>query len=145
MKESLATGNLEKMLEVLKRLFDSIPYQIHMKHEYYYHSIFCAIMNLLGFSINAEVSVSGGRIDAILELADKVYIVEFKYENCEKGASVEEKQKLFDDALKKGMDQITDRGYANKYDGSGKEIFKAAFAFLGRDDIQMRVIKSLIT
>ena len=128
------------MLETMRSLFASIPYQIHMKHEYYYHSIFYAIMNLLGFSFDAEVAVSGGRIDAVLELADKVYIIEFKYEKCESDASLEEKQKLFDAALNAGMKQIADRGYEKKYTGSRKEIHQAAFAFLGRDGIEMRSI-----
>jgi hypothetical protein len=141
-KESLETGDLQKMLGTLKSLFASIPYEIHMKHEYYYHSIFYAIMNLLGFDIDAEVSVSGGRVDAVLELGDKVYVMEFKYEGCDKDASPEAKQKLFDKALEEGLKQIEDRGYARKYEGSGKEIYQAAFAFLGRDDIEMRFHKT---
>ena len=36
-----------------------------------YHSIFIAVMNVLGFKIDAEVSVSKGRIDAVLELKTK--------------------------------------------------------------------------
>ena len=30
-------------------------------------------------------------------------------------------------------------GYAKKYEGSGKKVHLAAFAFLGRDDIEMTV------
>ena len=112
-----------------------------MSHEHYYHSIFYAFMNLLVFDIDAEVSVSGGRIDAVLELSDKVYIIEFKYEKCDNNASVEEKQELFNKALDKGMMQIADRGYADKYTGCGKGVYLAAFAFLGRDNIRMRVEK----
>jgi hypothetical protein len=52
-------------------------------------------------------------------------------------ATAEEKQKLFARALQKGMKQIEDRGYAKKYIGSGKAIYQATFAFLGRDDIEM--------
>ena len=39
------------------------------------------------------------------------------------------------------MKQIKVMGYANKYTGSGKDVFIAAFAFLGRDNIEMRVEK----
>jgi hypothetical protein len=35
------------------------------------------------------------------------------------------------------MKQIKDRGYADKFAGSGKNVTLAAFAFLGRDDIEM--------
>jgi len=136
-KESLKTGDLQNMLNILKGLFASIPYELHIKKEAYYHSIFYAVMNVLGFETDAEVSVSGGRVDATLELDDKVYVMEFKYADCEKDAAPEEKQKLFNQALEEGMSQIESRGYAGKYAGSKKEIIKAAFAFLGRDDIAM--------
>ena len=35
------------------------------------------------------------------------------------------------------MKQIADRGYADKYIGSGKAIYQAAFVFLGRDEVEM--------
>ena len=35
------------------------------------------------------------------------------------------------------MKQIEDRGYCKKYAGSGKTIYQAVFAFLGRDEIEM--------
>ena len=136
-KQSLKTGDLQSMLETFKGLFAAIPYQLHIAHEAYYHSIFYAIMNLLGFDIDSEVSVSGGRIDGVLELDDKVYVMEFKYENCEPDAALETKRMLFEKSLSEGMKQIEDRGYYKKYLGSGKTIYKAAFAFLGRDDIDI--------
>ena len=96
-------------------------------------------MTLLGFDMEVEVSVSKGRVDAVLELEDKVYIMEFKHESCPPDASAGKKQELFEKALDEGMAQIKDRGYHKKYIGSGKAICQAAFAFLGRDDIEMRI------
>ena len=83
---------------------------------------------------------SGSRFsltDAALELEDKAYVIEMKYKDCPPDASKEEKQRLFDEALAEGMAQISDKGYAKKYEGSGKTVYSAAFAFLGRDDIEM--------
>jgi hypothetical protein len=94
-------------------------------------------MNVLGFNIDAEVSVSRGRIDAILELDDKVYIFEFKYKDCPQEASAEEKQKLSRASLDEAMTQIKDRGYQQKYEGGNKKVYQAAFVFLGRDNIEM--------
>jgi len=136
MKESLRTGDLQDVLVILRSLFASIPYELHIAKEAYYHSIFYAIINVLGFDVDAEASVSGGRVDAVLELEDKVYIMEFKYMGCAPETPSSDKQKLFDKALEEGMRQIESRGYAKKYAGNGKEIIKAAFAFLGRDDIE---------
>ena len=127
------------MLELLRALFASIPYQLHINREAYYHSIFFAIMSVLGFDMDAEVQTSKGRIDAVLELGDKVYIMEFKYKDCVPDADPDSKQMLFDEALEEGMRQIKSRGYWEKYEGSGKSVYQAAFAFLGRDSIEMRV------
>ena len=136
-KDALEAGDLQKMLELLRGLFASIPYELHVDSEAYYHSIFYAIMTVLGFDIDAEVSVSKGRVDAILELADKVYVMEFKYERCPQDADNETKQTLFEKALREGMEQIKNKGYSKKYSGSGKTINQVAFAFLGRDNIEM--------
>ena len=69
----------------------------------------------------------------------KVYTIEFKYCKCPPGASVEQKNELFDKTLNEAMDQIIRKGYGVKYIGSGKTIYQAAFAFLGRDDIILRM------
>jgi hypothetical protein len=119
-EDALRTGDLQNVLEILRSLFASIPYNLHVKAEAYYHSIFYAVMSVLGFDVDAEVSVSKGRIDAALELDDKVYVIEFKYKSCQPGASSEEKAKLFNDALNEAMAQIEGKGYSKKYDGSGK-------------------------
>ena len=139
MRDALKTGDLNKMLDILRGLFASIPYEIHIKTEAYYHSIFYAVMTLLGFDMDAEVSTSRGRIDAVLELDERVYVMEFKYEDCPKGASDETKRQIFNKVLSDAMGQISAKGYADKFQGSGKTIIKAAFAFLGRDEIEMIV------
>ena len=138
LREALRTGDMQKLLSILIRLFASIPYQLHIDREAYYHSIFFAVMSVLGFDTEAEVSTSKGRIDAVLELEDKVYVMEFKYHDCGPDALPQVKRDLFDKALEEGMRQIKDLGYADKFSGSGKTVRLAAFAFLGRDDIVMR-------
>ncbi|MCL1805157.1 MAG: ATP-binding protein, partial [Clostridiales bacterium] len=137
--DALQKGDLRQMLTILKSLYAGIPYQLHIHQEAYYHSLFYAMMNLLGFDTSAEVATSMGRIDAVLEIADKVYVLEFKYEDCAPDADEETKRKLYEKALDEGVRQLADRGYADKYIGSGREIIQAAFAFLGRDNIEMRL------
>jgi hypothetical protein len=139
--EALQSGDLHRMLEKVRSLFASIPYQLHINMEAYYHSIFLAIMNVLGFDADAEVSVSGGRVDAVLELNDKIYIIEFKYDDCPLDAADDVKQKLFEKSLSEGMRQIKSKGYYKKYAGIGKTIYLAAFAVLGRGDIELETEK----
>ena len=136
--KSLKSGDLQGMLETMRALFASIPYQLHIKREAYYHSIFYAIISLLGFDMDAEVSVAVGRIDATLELEEKVYIMEFKYVDCPKDIAPEERRAMSEMALDEGMRQIKGKRYADKFKGCGKTIYTAAFAFLGREDIEMR-------
>jgi hypothetical protein len=132
------TGDLAKMLDILRSLFASIPYRLHIPKEAYYHSIFLAMLTLLGFDVDAEVSTSRGRIDAVPEQSDMVYIMEFKYRECAPEATAEQKKQLFDDTLSDAMKQIDDMGYADRYISGGKTVHMAAFAFLGRDNIEMR-------
>jgi len=139
MAEALRSGDLEEVLEILRGLFASIPYSLHIEREAYYHSIFYAVLNVLGLDTQVEVLVSKGRIDAIIEAGSRVYVMEFKYKSCPPDASSEDRQQLSESALGEAMEQINARGYADKYKGSGKEVIKAAFAFLGRDDIEMRI------
>ena len=135
--EALRAGDMQRVLELLRGLFASIPHQLHIDREAYYHSIFYAVMSVLGFDIEAEVSTSKGRIDAVLECDDKVYVMELKYSDCEPDAAADTKRKLFDKTLGEGMAQIKAKGYAEKFAGSGKQIILVALAFLGRDDIEM--------
>ncbi|MCL1918102.1 MAG: ATP-binding protein [Peptococcaceae bacterium] len=136
--ESLETGDLQSMLDTLKALFASIPYQLHIDREAYYHSIFYAVMSVLGFDMDVEVSTSKGRLDAVLETDDKVYVMEFKYKDCKPDVKEQEQRILFEAALTEGMTQINDRGYCEKYKGKGKMVVQTVFAFLGRDNIEMR-------
>jgi hypothetical protein len=139
-ERALKNNDLAQLLDTLRGLYASIPYEIHINREAYYHSIFYAVMNVLGFDIDAEVSVAKGRIDAVLELENTVYIMEFKYKECPPEAGAEEKGEIFNAALSEGIEQIQDRGYHKKYMGSGKAVYLVAFAFLGRGEIEMRTV-----
>ena len=73
------------------------------------------------------------------DMDDNVYIAEFEYKDCAPGAAPEEKRQIFEKALEEGLSQIKGKDYADKYAGSGKTVYQAAFAFLGRDEIAMRI------
>lgn len=139
MQEAFQNNDMQKFLDALRGLYASTPYDIHVDLEAYYHSIFYAIMNTLGFNVKAETEVSGGRVDAILEIGDRAYVMEFKHKKCPAKASQKRKRELLEKALEDGMEQIKKRGYANKYIGSGKTVYLVAIAILGRDNIDMRI------
>jgi hypothetical protein len=138
--DAFRDGDLQKALIILRSLFALIPHNLHVDLEAYYHSIFYAVISVLGFKIEAEVNVSRGCVDAILELSDKVYVMEFKYKKCPPEAGSDTKTKLFEKTLREALEQIDSRGYHTRYIDSGKTIYKTAFAFLGRDDIEMEFV-----
>ncbi|MDR1531545.1 MAG: PD-(D/E)XK nuclease domain-containing protein, partial [Clostridiales bacterium] len=108
-----------------------IPYELHVDREAYYHSLLYAVMQLLGFNIEAEVSVSGGRVDGILELPNAVYVMEVKYRR-------HEGEGVLEDALKECFAQIEARGYCARYAGSGKTVYKTAVAVAGRGEVRVK-------
>jgi hypothetical protein len=135
MTGALESGAPDQLAGILARLFASIPYEIHIDQEAYYQSIFYALLRWLGFRIEAEVSVARGRVDGVLELSDKVYVLEFKYKK-HKGAVVPES--LFAAALEEGMAQIDAQGYCDRYRGGDKAVYKVAVAVAGRGAVRVR-------
>lgn len=89
-----------------------IPYTLFLPAEAYYHSIIYLALKLLGFNIVAEALTSHGRIDVVLELAEKIYILAFKLSTAQIA-----------------LDQIKARGYDQPYWAGGKSIILIGLAF----------------
>ena len=75
----LLEENLEGFMNLIRVLFAKIPYPLHIEQEAYYHSLFYMILVLMGVEIDLEVLTDKGRIDGVLALTDKIYLIEFKY------------------------------------------------------------------
>lgn len=71
-------GDIDRVLEELKIFFANVPYDLQLKNEKYYQSIFFAIFQLLGFNIEAEIRTNRGRIDVVVEMPETIYLFEFK-------------------------------------------------------------------
>ena len=101
-----------RFITILNAAFAGIPYTLFLPEEAYYHSILYLFLKLLGFAILAEPLTSQGRIDALLELPDKIYILEFKMSSAQVA-----------------LDQIKNRHYDQPYRASGKKIILVGIAF----------------
>lgn len=112
LREALEAQNIERFATILNAIFAGIPYTLFLPEEAYYHSIVYLILKLLGFSILAEPLSSQGRTDAVIELTDRIYILEFKMSTA-----------LI------ALDQIKARGYDQPYRASGKPIVLIGIAF----------------
>ena len=82
-----------------------MPYTIHKKSEATFQSVFYAIFRLLGFNVEAESCTNDGRIDAVVQTDDHIYLFEFKLDD--------------DDTA---LSQIKDKAYFKKYLQSSKKI-----------------------
>jgi hypothetical protein len=99
--------------DILKSLFASISYNIFIEDkEAYYHSIIYMIVKLMGVDIQTEVQTNKGRIDAVIETKDTIYLMEFKM-GSETAA----------------LEQIKRMGYAEKYETVGKRIMLVGVGF----------------
>jgi hypothetical protein len=113
---ALRNDDFETFFDTLRIFFADIPYDIQIKKEKYYQTVFYLIFSLVGLKIEAEVKTNKGRIDAVIIDKD-VYIFEFKF-NGDK-----------DNALR----QIKEKKYSEKYQGKGKKIYLFGVEFTDRN------------
>ena len=113
LKQAISTGNVDLFIESLRHFFSKVPYDIAIKQEKYYQSLLFAILQLLGYQVEAEVRTNIGRIDCVLQTIDTIYIMEFKLDGTK------------EEALK----QIHDNQYPQKYCKDGKEIILLGVSF----------------
>lgn len=112
LEEALNTQDIPLFITILNTVFAGIPHTLFLVDEAYYHSIVYLVLKLLGFAILAEPLTSQGRIDALLDLPDKIYILEFKMSSA-----------------KAALNQIKKKRYDQPYRASGKAIILIGIAF----------------
>jgi len=116
----LLANDFAGLERLFKSLFTAIPHQWHINnpiadYEGYYASVFYAYFASLGLDISAEDSNSAGRLDMALRFNKQVYLFEFKVvELAQKG---------------RALQQIKDRGYADKYRARGQPIHLIGIEF----------------
>lgn len=104
---ALQQADWPRFFQVLNTLLASINYELHIKQEKYYQTIFYLIFKLIGLEINAEVHTNQGRIDAVIETDTAVYLFEFKLE----GNAAE------------ALQQIRSKEYFTRYQMAGKTLY----------------------
>jgi hypothetical protein len=107
-------NDMEALIEAINTLFAAIPYQIFDQYqEKYFHAILFLALKLCGFFIQSEVSVSTGRIDALMLVDNRIYIFEFK----------------LNENKDKAMAQIHKNKYYNAYKNTEKSIYLLGINF----------------
>ena len=113
MVKALRAGDVNDMLDALSCFFANIPANITVKREKYYQSLFYAVFVLIGARTHAECWTNRGRVDAVVETADDVYVFEFK----------------LDDTAETALKQIDAKGYYEKFLRAGKRLTLVGAAF----------------
>jgi Predicted AAA-ATPase/PD-(D/E)XK nuclease superfamily len=111
--KALRKHDIDEFMERMKVFFANVPNNITLKHEKYYQTIFYLVLTLVGVYIEVEVNSNIGRIDAVMETADQIYIIEFK----------------LNDSAATAMQQIKTKKYYEKYLNTGKELILVGAAF----------------
>ena len=110
--ESMDSGDVKRLRKTMEVFFSGISYEVHHKNESNFQNIFFALFRLLGYYIKAESHTNDGRIDAVAETENHVFIFEFKLDN--------------DDTA---LSQIKDKEYYKQYELSRKKIFLNGVTF----------------
>jgi Predicted AAA-ATPase/PD-(D/E)XK nuclease superfamily len=113
MVSALKGQSFDAFFQLLKGFLASIPYELHMPGEKYYQNIFYFVFNLVGLRLHAEVHTNRGRIDAIIEGKDWIYIFELKV----------------DQSAQQALEQIKTKGYADQYRAQQKAIYLIGINF----------------
>lgn len=111
-QQVLRQADIDGFITLLKAVFATIPSKLFLPQEAYYHSIVYLTLRLLGFTVSAERMTNIGRVDAVLELPDVVYILEFKMSTGQVA-----------------LEQIRKMKYAEPYLASSKRVILLGIAF----------------
>lgn len=106
LKESLEKAEIENFIKTLQSVFARIPYDIFIDdRESYYQTVIYIILKLIGIGIQTELETNLGRIDAVIETKNHIYVLEFKLGTAEAA-----------------LTQIKERKYYERYLNSPKTI-----------------------
>jgi hypothetical protein len=113
-RQAFLADDLPRVIEIIDSLLADLPYHLFKgKKEHFYHALVHLHFRYLGLYMDSEVSTSRGRIDAVVQTPERVYVLEFKA----------------DESADAALAQIAEKGYADKYHHSGKPIVAVGINF----------------
>ena len=120
--ENELTNSGDKMIEVMRSHFASIPYDWHRKnnidqYEGYYARVFYSYFASIGVEMKAEEPTSYGKVDMAVVMPKVVYVFEFKVIEGEEGTG-------------EALEQIKKKGYGDRYKGICRGVLQYAPIYL---------------
>jgi hypothetical protein len=114
LEEGFLDNDMPKVIKVINSLLKDLPsHLLDDKTEHFYHALVHLHFRYLGFNMDSEVHTSDGRMDAVVQTASHVFIIEFKMNVPAQVA----------------LDQIQEKKYADKYRLTNKTILGVGISF----------------
>jgi hypothetical protein len=111
--EDVKAGRVDDFFRRLSSLFADTPYELVKDLENHYQNVLFIVAKLMGFYVNAEYHTSQGRIDLVIQTAERVYVMEFK----------------LDGTAEEALAQIDDKGYARPFAADSRKLIKVGVNF----------------
>jgi hypothetical protein len=107
LQQAFAQDNLEQVWDILDSVLADLPYETFDKtSEGLFQGLVHILFNYLGLYCDSEVHSARGRADAVVQMPQAVYILEFKIHQTATEA----------------LPQIRERDYAQRFRSSGKRV-----------------------
>lgn len=107
------SGNPERFMQRMKAFFADTSYQVVGDAELYFQNAMYLVFKIMGFYTQVERPTSDGRIDAVIQTPDYIYIIECK----------------LDRTAEEALRQINDSGYAEPFAMDKRRIYKIGVNF----------------
>jgi hypothetical protein len=105
---ALREKNPAKLKNSINLAFEKIPYPLWQKeNEHFYHAIVHLLFSLMGIYIQSEVHTKDGRADAIINIEEGIFCLEFK----------------LDKSANEAIEQVREKGYLNAYLNNSKPCY----------------------
>ena len=113
MKNKILRDDMDGALSLAKDVLSNVPYCNDANTEGHYQSLLYLMFTLLGYFLDVEVRTAEGRIDIVIRLTDRIYILELK---------------LHEDA-DAALRQIDLKRYADRFAIYGRKVVKVGISF----------------
>lgn len=125
----LQNRELDKLHTYINTAFSSIPYDLWQKeNEHFYHAIIHLLFRLMGVYIQSEVHVKDGRADALIQIEEGIFCMEFK----------------LDKSAQEALDQIKNKGYLNEFKHLDKPCYAIGINFSSQEKKVEEIIWELM-
>lgn len=111
--QDVESGNPERFMQRMKAFFADTSYQVVGDAELYFQNAMYLVFKIMGFYTQVERPTSDGRIDAIIQTPDYIYIIECK----------------LDHTADEALCQINDSNYAAPFAMDKRRIYKIGVNF----------------